>query len=408
MTDGVRSGAPENRPTPHRAVLAFPAPFGDFRVRGYHPATITDHGIGVAVHVLLTGASGFVGSHVLRHLLANTDWEITCPVSFRHKGLPARVASAVCDTDWAERVNIVHWDMRAPADPLTLHQFETCDVIMNVASESHVDRSISNPVAFVQNNVSLALNVLEVARAVQPQVFLQMSTDEVYGPAYGDHRHTEWESAVPSNPYSASKAAQEAIAISYWRTYDVPVVITNTMNIIGEMQDREKFLPMVISNLRAGRSITVHTAPDGTPGSRFYLHARNLADAWLWLARRYTEDAPEVRTLGGDTYRIAMGPARYRDGAFTRPERYHIVGEREVNNIELVHLVGEIMGLDSGTVDGLIEPVSFHSSRPGHDLRYALDGSRLAGLGWKPPVALEKSLESTVRWSLDNPQWLGE
>ncbi|MGY5634136.1 dTDP-glucose 4,6-dehydratase [Streptomyces sp. UC1A3] len=358
------------------------------------------------MHVLLTGAAGFVGSHVLRHLLANTDWEVTCPVSFRHKGLPARVASAVCDTDWSERVHVTHWDMRAPADPLTLHEFEDCDVIMNVASESHVDRSIAHPADFVQNNVSLALNILEVARAIEPRVFLQMSTDEVYGPAYGEHRHAEWEPAVPSNPYSASKAAQEAIAISYWRTYGVPVVITNTMNIIGEMQDSEKFLPMIVRGLRDGLPITVHTAPDGTPGSRFYLHARNLADAWLFLTRRYTEESPEVRTMGGETYRIATGPARYSDGAFTRPERYHIVGEREVDNVELVHLVGRVMGLGEAEVDGLIHPVSFHSSRPGHDLRYALDGAKIAGLGWKPPVPLEASIERTVRWSLDNPLWL--
>jgi dTDP-glucose 4,6-dehydratase len=358
------------------------------------------------MHVLLTGAAGFVGSHVLRHLLTNTDWQITCPVSFHHKGLPARIASAVCDTEWQDRVHTVHWDMRAPADPLTLHQFEDCDVIMNVASESHVDRSISHPVTFVENNVSLMLNVLEVARAIGPRVFLQMSTDEVYGPAYGEYKHTEWEPAVPSNPYSASKAAQEAIAISYWRTYGVPVVLTNTMNIVGEMQDGEKFLPKIIKSLRDGRSITVHTAPNGTPGSRFYLHARNLADAWLWLTRRYTEDEPEVRTLGGETIRVDMGPARYRDGVFTRPERYNIVGEREVNNIELVHMIGRVMGLDSDVVDDLIEPVSFHASRPGHDLRYALDGSKIASLGWKPPVPLERSIERTVRWSLANPMWL--
>jgi dTDP-glucose 4,6-dehydratase len=358
------------------------------------------------MHVLLTGAAGFVGSHVLRHLLANTDWEITCPVSFHHKGLPARIASSVCDTEWQDRVRTVHWDMRAPADPLTLHEFEGCDVIMNVASESHVDRSIAHPVDFVQNNVSLMLNVLEVARAIEPRLLLQMSTDEVYGPAYGEHRHTEWEPAVPSNPYSASKAAQEAIAISYWRTYGVPAVLTQTMNIIGEMQDGEKFLPKIIKSLRDGRPLTVHTAPDGTPGSRFYLHARNLADAWLFLTRRYTEDEPEVHTLGGETIRIPTGPARYSDGAFTRPERYNIVGEREVNNVELVHMVGEVMGLEPAAVAGLIEPVSFHASRPGHDLRYALDGSKMAGLGWKPPVPLEKSIGRTVRWSLANPKWL--
>lgn len=355
--------------------------------------------------VLLTGAAGFVGSHVLRHLLANTDWEIVCPVSFRHKGLPTRIASAVCDTDWAERVDIVHWDMRAPADPLTLHVLDGCDVIMNVASESHVDRSITDPAGFVQNNISLMLNILEVARAIEPRALLQMSTDEVYGPAYGGHRHKEWEPAVPSNPYSASKAAQEAIAISFWRTYGVPVVLTNTMNIIGEMQDPEKFLPMIVRGLRDGLPITVHTAPDGTPGSRFYLHARNLADAWLHLTRRYTEDAVEVQTLAGARQSITSGPARYSTGA-TRPDRFHIVGEREVDNIELVHMVGSVMGLSEAKVNTLVKPVSFHASRPGHDLRYALDGSKIAGAGWQPPVPLAESLERTVRWTLDNPKWL--
>lgn len=357
------------------------------------------------MRVLLTGASGFVGSHVLRHVLTHTDWDVVCPVSFRHKGLPARVASAVCDTDWADRVQMVHWDMRAPADPLTLHMLEGCDVIWNVASESHVDRSIAHPADFVQNNVSLMLNVLEVARAIGPRLLLQMSTDEVYGPAYGDHRHAEWEAAVPSNPYSASKAAQEAICVSYWRTYGVPVVITNTMNIIGEMQDGEKFLPMIIRKLRDGQPVTVHTAPDGTPGSRFYLHARNLADAWLYLTRRYTEDDVTARTFGGEDIRITQGPARYADGA-QRPDRFHIVGEREVDNTELVRMVGQIMGLSDSYVRALIEPVSFHSSRPGHDLRYALDGSKIASLGWTAPVSLEKSLERTVRWTLDNPKWL--
>lgn len=357
------------------------------------------------MRVLLTGASGFVGSHVLRHLLTMTDWDIVCPVSFRHKGLPARIASAVCDTDWAHRVEIVHWDMRAPADPLTLHAFDGCDVIMNVASESHVDRSISDPVGFVQNNVSLMLNVLEVARALRPRLLLQMSTDEVYGPAYGDHRHREWEPAVPSNPYSSSKAAQEAVSIGYWRTYGVPVVLTNTMNIIGEMQDPEKFLPMIVRNLRAGAPITVHTAPDGTPGSRFYLHARNLADAWLWLTRRYCEPV-YAGTVAEPDKVLVPGPPAYAGGAFTRPDRFHVVGEREVSNVELVRMAGEVMGLDRQAVDRLIEPVSFHSSRPGHDLRYALDGTRLARLGWAPPVPLEKSLETTVRWTLKHPEWL--
>lgn len=340
------------------------------------------------MRVLLTGASGFVGSHMLRHILTNTDWTVACPVTFDHKGLPDRIASAVCDEPgWAQRVDVIHWDLRTHADSLTKRKIGECAAFLNVASQSHVDRSISAPVPFVANNINLMLRVLELARELKPSIFLQMSTDEVYGPAYGDHRHREWEPEVPSNPYSASKAAQEMIAISYWRTYGVPLVITNTMNIIGEMQDPEKFLPMIIRNLRDGRAVPVHVSPEGVSGSRYYLHARNLADAWLFLVGDLIERVP-----------------RYPDAE--RPYRVHIVGERETANTNLVYDVGRIIGLDESTVDDLIHPVSFHSSRPGHDLRYALDGSRLAGLGWRPPVAFDDALERTVKWTLEHPEWL--
>ena len=110
------------------------------------------------------------------------------------------------------------------------------------------------------------VNVLDYARRVQPRMVLQMSTDEVYGPAYGDYLHAEWSVIAPSNPYAASKAAQEAIAFSFWRTYGIPLVITNTMNIIGEMQDPEKFVPKVIRAFQKRSSVMIHTDPDGVPG----------------------------------------------------------------------------------------------------------------------------------------------
>jgi dTDP-glucose 4,6-dehydratase len=341
------------------------------------------------MRIMLTGASGFVGSHVLRHILATTDWDVVCPLTFRHKGLPARMHSALDGHDFS-RVETVMLDLRGPVDSVTMHAMGNVDVIMNVASQSHVDRSIAAPDTFITDNIRIMNTVLDMARHLRPWMLLQMSTDEVYGPAAGDYRHKEWDPVLPSNPYSASKAAQEAACISYWRTYGVPVVLTNTMNIIGEMQDPEKFLPMIIRNLRDGQPITVHTAPDGTPGSRFYLHARNLADAWVWLVNWY-EGVNNVPSY-------AFGE--------TRPERFHIVGEREVDNIALVRTVGGLMGYPEDYVDSLIKPVSFHESRPGHDLRYALDGSRLAARGWRAPVGLEESLERTVRWTLQHPQWL--
>lgn len=356
--------------------------------------------------VLLTGGAGFVGSHAIRHLLANTDWEIVAPVSFRHRGLSRRIESSICDMPEADRLTIVHWDMRSPADFHQLSQFAGCEAIWNIASESHVDRSIEDPLGFVSNNTLMMLNILSVARSIQPGLFLQMSTDEVYGPALGAYRHNEWDTIAPSNPYAASKAAQEAIAFSFWRTYDVPVVITNTMNILGEMQDPEKFLPMIIRNVRDGRPVTVHASPDNVPGSRFYLHARNLADAWWCLTSKI---------LLGDHVNGGMmtgyGPLHpetgqveetlhYSDGGI-RPMRFHIVGEQEIRNDHLVSLVAEMM-----TATPLMEYVSFHKSRPGHDLRYALDGQRMRSIGWEPPMPLLPSLEKTVAWYLAHPEWL--
>lgn len=333
--------------------------------------------------VLLTGAGGFVGSHVLRHLLVNTDWHIVCPVTFRHRGNGDRIASALVGNDaWHQRVHVVMCDLAAPISATTAARFGDIDYILNVASESHVDRSIADPVPFIRMNTDLILNLLEYARQARPRMFLQMSTDEVFGPASADHEHHEWDAICPSNPYSASKAAQEAIAIAYWRTYGVPLVLTNTMNIIGEMQDTEKFVPRVMRCLLRGERPTVHVSPEGVPGSRFYLHARNLADAWLWLVQHGTVQA-------------------YADG-HDRPTRYNVVGEREVDNVEMVRLIADAMGLPEPELN----LVDFHSSRPGHDLRYALDGTKLAVAGWKAPLGFEESLRAAVRWTLGHPNWL--
>jgi dTDP-glucose 4,6-dehydratase len=332
--------------------------------------------------VLLTGASGFVGSHVLRHILVNTDWEIVCPTTFTHKGMTDRIRIAVLgvDDDY-KRVKVVRCDLTAPISAVTAHEFGKIDYVINVASESHVDRSIELPAPFIINNVSLICHLLDWARIAQPERIVQVSTDEVYGPAPVGHAHKEWlDQHLPSNPYSASKAAQEDIAFSYWRTYDLPITITNTMNIIGEMQDTEKFMPMVIKKVLSGEEMSIHASPTGEIGSRFYLHARNQADGLLHVL---TQDFPKY----SDT--VAM------------PERFHIVGEREVNNLEMAQMIADAVGKP---LNYKLE--DFHSSRPGHDLRYALDGKKITDTGWKLPIPLEESIRKTVEWTLAHPEWL--
>lgn len=332
--------------------------------------------------IFLTGAGGFVGSHVLRHIMTNTDWEVVAPVTFTHRGKSDRIASALeVNVDWRARTQVIMLDLTAPIDEPTIQRIGRIDEIWNIASDSHVDRSIEEPAPFIQNNVAVMVNVLDFARKVHPSLILQMSTDEVYGPAPADYAHLEWDAIKPSNPYSGSKAAQEAICFSYWRTYGLPIVITNTMNIIGEMQDKEKFLPLTIKKLLSEEPMTVHVSPEGVSGSRFYLHARNLADAWTFLSHNggFLQTYPE----------------------YDVPQRFHIVGEREVTNTEMVELVANVLGVEPN-----IEPVNFHESRPGHDLRYALDGAKIAGTGWRAPVSFEDSLRRTVEWTVKHPEWL--
>lgn len=331
--------------------------------------------------VLLTGVSGFVGSHVLRYLLKKTDWHILGVASWKHKGTPERVQLAVEGIDgWKQRLDILTHDLISPFTETTMRDIGRVDYVVNIASESHVFRSITEPVYFIENNVGIITTMLELARVKCPDVFLQFSTDEVYGVAPKGVNYREWSPLVPSNAYSASKAAQEVIAISYWRTYGVPLVITNTMNIFGETQDREKFIPMLIHKIANGQQVTIHGAP-GNIGSRFYLHARNCADALLFL--------------------LHHKPALFREGRVTKPDRFNVVGEVELDNLTLAQMVAKMVG----------KPLKykledFHKQRPGHDRRYALSGAKLRKCGWRHPVPFRESLETTVAWTLDNPQWI--
>lgn len=330
--------------------------------------------------VLLTGASGFFGSHLLRHLLTNTDWEFVCPCSWAHKGTPERIENALNGMD-KERVTVITHDLTAPFTDYTKVRLGHIDYILNIASNSHVDRSITNPGEFILGNTALAYNMLELARELRPEVFLQFSTDEVYGAAPDGVNYTEWSQICPSNPYSASKAAQEAIAFSYWRTYGVPVIITNTMNLFGETQDAEKFTARLIKKINAGEEVTIHGS-EKIIGSRYYLHARNGADAVFFILKN-------------------LPPTKYIENEHMFPDRYNIVGDIEMNNLDLAKLVAKMLGKE---LKYKLE--DFHHSRPGHDRRYALDGSKLKKLGWVAPMDFETSLQNSINWTLKNPQWL--
>lgn len=334
----------------------------------------------------LSGASGFVGSTALAHVLDHTTWDVICPVSYRHHGDGARI-SAVLDVrpDARSRVDVFAHDLALPITPLMADRIGPIDYLWNIASESHVDRSLTDPVPFVRNNVELMMNVLEYARTAKPRLVLHMSTDEVFGPAAPGYKHHEWDSIRPSNPYAASKAAQEAIAYAYWRGLGVPLIITNTMNLLAPApQAAEKFIPRVARAILRGEKLPVHASPEGVSGSRCWVDARDFADAWLWLTRRFDGDESVP-------YYPLMG---------LEPHRFNIVGE-EATNLDLALRMAEWAGTELD-----YELTDYHSQRPGHDHRYALDGSKLAELGWPGPRPLDQTLRDIVRWYRANPRWL--
>jgi dTDP-glucose 4,6-dehydratase len=255
------------------------------------------------------------------------------------------------------------------------------DYIINLASLSDVDASIEDPVPFMRNNVDLMYTMLEYAREIKPEVFVQFSTDEVYGASEKAQRYPEWSSIVPSNPYSASKAAQEAIAIAYWRSYGVPLVLTNTMNNFGEYQQPSKYPVIIQRALQEGKKVTVH-GTEGQMGTRYYIHSRNAADALLYILKK-------------------LPPYMHTPGTADRPDRYNIVGDEQVDNLSLAKIIAGLMGKTLK-----YELVDFHSTRPGHDLHYGLDGKKLKKLGWKSPLSFEKSLKNTIEWQTEHPSWI--
>lgn len=298
----------------------------------------------------MTGGSGFIGSEVLDYMLKNTDWDFVCVASWRHKGNPLF-------TPPNDRVQMITHDLTGD-----MPDIGAFDYIVHMASESHVDRSIADPVNFVENNISSTLQVLEYARKYPPKVFILFSTDEVYGAT----EHKDWDVLLPSSPYAASKACQEMLAISYWKTYKVPVVITNSNNIVGKNQDKEKFVPKIVELINNNQEISIHTA-NGKPGRRHWNPVDNVADALLFI--------------------LDITPSAYPKA--DRPDRYGLGGGHELDNLEMAQLVAKIIG----------KPLKYHlldgeAVRPGYDESYPKTDGALEAMGWQAPMTLEEGL----RW----------
>ena len=361
--------------------------------------------------ILITGGCGFVGSHLIEHILKNTDWHITTLDRFDAAGNPNRLADVLEDTPGLDRsrVKFVFWDLKAELNEQVRAQLGgPFDYIAHLAAGSHVDRSIDLPLLFFMDNTIGTVNLLNYAKTgglaneyylegeeMKSRLtgkFLYFSTDEVFGPAPLDMvgGYKEWDRPNPNNPYAAAKSAAEMAVISYANTYRIPCVITNTMNIYGERQSPEKYVPLVINKILKGEKLMIHANKDKTQaGMRFYLHARNICAATIWV--------------------LENGVCL--DGTATQG-RYNVVGEKEMDNLTLAQLIHKFVheyenehGRECKDLD--YELVDFHSSRPGHDLRYSLDGSHLKEAGFSFPNSFDASLRKMIFWTLDRKdKWL--
>jgi dTDP-glucose 4,6-dehydratase len=327
------------------------------------------------MRVLLTGAAGFIGSHALKYFSEkHPEWEWVIIDRLNYAAHLERYRWALnLPFPKAAGVKIVLHDLRAAFPDQVKKEIGEVDYVVHFAAETHVDRSMVDPKPFLDSNIIATYNLLEYCRFEQPKLkmFFGISTDEVYGPAPLGTDHTEDAPHRPSNPYSATKAASEDLVYAWNHSMGVPTIVSNTMNNVGEYQHSEKYVPKIIRGLFKQEVITVHGTPD-EPGSRKYLYASDHADAIDFL----------------------MTHGR-------RGEKYNVVGQEEVSNLELVRRLEKITGLEAR-----IKFVDFHSTRPGHDKRYSLDGSKLAKMGWQPKVTVDEALGRIVSWSLEHPEWL--
>ena len=336
--------------------------------------------------ILVTGGAGFIAHHLIDKLLAETDYRIVTLDRLDYSGNLNRLNEVVMAHPVQERkrVRVVHHDLKAELNSQIRSHIGKVDMIAHLAAGSHVDRSITYPMEFVQDNVVGTVNLMDYARNLDNlELFAYFSTDEVFGPAPDGISYKENDRYNSTNPYSASKAAAEEMVVAYENSYGLPAIITHTMNVFGERQHPEKYIPMCIKRVRDNQKITVHSNPEKTKaGSRHYIHARDVADALMFL---YNYDLSKLPTTYG--------------GA--KCQKFNIVGAEEFDNLELAQFIADTQGRPLN-----YEMVDFHSSRPGHDLRYALDGSKMKDMGWTPqPV--KKRLAEVINWTLTNDRWLG-
>ena len=330
-------------------------------------------------NMLITGGCGFIGSNFIRYLLRESDYaeRIINIDKLTYAGNPENLADI--EREYPDRYIFIQADICSGTGMADIFEEYQIDSVCHFAAESHVDRSIVKPDAFIQTNIVGTFNLLEAARSRLGRMvrFHHISTDEVYGSLGREGYFTETTSYQPNSPYSASKASSDHLVRAYHKTYGLPVTISNCSNNYGPYQFPEKLIPLMILNGMEGKSMPV------------YGKGQNIRD-WLFVRDHCTA--------------IWMIMNHGANG-----ETYNIGGSGEMENIKLVEMICDI--LDS--IDRLPDRpsrrdlIKFVKDRPGHDLRYAIDYSKLEKtLSWRPEISLEKGIRETINWYLKNRKWV--
>ncbi|MEK7564214.1 MAG: GDP-mannose 4,6-dehydratase [Patescibacteria group bacterium] len=313
--------------------------------------------------VLITGAAGFVGSHVVQYFLENTSFDVVCLVRLNKKGDLKNLKDHVDNP----RCFFVYHDLKFDLNESVRDYIGHVDYILHLAANSHVDRSILHPKEFFEDNLTGTVNILEFLRLHMPEArFINFSTDEVYGAAPEGYKYKEEDRFRPSNPYSASKACQSMASFSYFNTYSLDIINTYTMNIFGPNQNSEKLIPKAIKYAIERKPMPVFAELSGNTllsvGSRHWLDVRNVGESLLFLLENGVKG-----------------------------ESYNIVGTDEFTNEEIVLKINLLLNTEP-----MIEYVDLHKTRPGHDRRYAIDGAKLSKLGWEPKITFEEGIKNII------------
>jgi len=330
-------------------------------------------------NMLVTGGCGFIGANFVRYLLKESDFNgrIVNVDKLTYAGNPENLADI--EKDYKDRYTFIKADICDGTRMAEIFEQYRIDSVCHFAAESHVDRSIVKPDAFIQTNIIGTFNLLESARIHQSRMILfhHISTDEVYGSLGREGYFKETTPYKPNSPYSASKASSDHLVRAYYKTYGLPMTISNCSNNYGPYQFPEKLIPLIILNALEGKSLPV------------YGDGRNVRD-WLYVK----DHCIAIWTI------MKNGQSG---------ETYNVGGNSELENIKLVEMICDILDEKNTLSDGRSrrDLITFVKDRPGHDLRYAVDFSKLnKNLNWRPRQSLETGIRNTIQWYMDNRKWV--